>query len=99
MTSFDFAQAASSHHSDDTSGDGHLGLGAPGRCDLCRLANSVRDLGRQHLRELESRIRRRGLSNRRKLTLKQIASGVVDRRAFIATKLATETGDLTPPIG
>ncbi len=37
--------------------------------------------------------------NRRKLTLKQIACGVVDRRAFIATKLATETGDLAPPIG
>ena len=34
-----------------------------GRCDLCRLASSVRDLGRQHLRELEGRIRRRGLSN------------------------------------
>ena len=29
------------------------------RCDPCRLANSVRDLGRQYLHELEGRIRRR----------------------------------------
>ncbi len=46
-----------------------------GRCDLCRLASSVRDLGRQHLRELEGRIRRRGLSNFSEFGLDVTCSG------------------------
>ena len=49
-----------------------------GRCDLCRLANFLRDLGRQHLRELEGRIRRRGLSNLGALRELQTARGRCD---------------------
>ena len=57
------ANASARRRYDDSGPRGFPSFRAFGRCDLCRLTNSVRDLGRQHLRELEGRIRRRGLSN------------------------------------
>ena len=55
MASFEFAPAAARHHLDDTSGDGHLGLRAFGRCDRKQLASPVNLLGCASTAEFEER--------------------------------------------
>ena len=67
-----------------------------GRCDLCRLANSVRDLGRLHLRELKTLIRRRGLSNRCNFRTDQIRSGRFDLSSTTMYALARVLTRLLP---
>ena len=68
------------HQSDHGSGGRDQGFVHQVDVTCAELANSVGDLGRQHLRELEGRIRRRGLSNLSELQEIETAGGRYDRR-------------------